>query len=210
MTKRVRLTPEVARENILQAAEKCLINHGVDGLRMTAVAEEANIVHSSILHHFGSAEGLKQALGKRLSIKLFEEVAQALSSADQTDTVYSVVERIFDALGPSGHANLLAWLVIAGPKRDNHLTRINETYGHLFGDMTILVQQNLSRIRQQPVRKREARFVVYHVLIAACGHGILGDTLRPTLGMHEQRNAYVRWLCDRIEQRATLPGDSDQ
>lgn len=202
MSKRTRLTPELARENILQAAETCLINHGVDGLRMTTVASEANIVHSSILHHFGSAEGLKQALGKRLSIKLFDEVAQALSNADQADTVFSVVSRIFEALGPSGHGNLLAWLVIAGPKSDNHLTRVHETYGHLFSDMVNLVHSNLERIRNKPVTTQEAQFVVYHVLVTACGQGILGDTLRPTLGIgttQKEQEEYVRWFCRVIE-----------
>ena len=201
MSKRTRLTPELARENILNAAEKCLIEHGVDGLRMTTVANEANIVHSSILHHFGSAEGLKQALGKRLSIRLFEEVSQALSDADQVDTVFSVVDRIFDALGPSGHANLLAWLVIAGPKRDNHLTRVHQTYGHLFTDMVNLVQQNLERIRERPVSEQEARFIVFHVLVTACGQGILGDSLRPTLGMGSHHGEYVRWFCNTIEDK---------
>ena len=200
MSKRTRLTPELARENILRAAETCLINHGVDGLRMTKVAHEANIVHSSILHHFGSAEGLKQALGKRLSIKLFDEVAEALSGADHTDTVFSVVNRIFEAMGPSGHGNLLAWLVIAGPKSDNHLTRVHHTYGHLFSDMVDLVHQNLERIRKQPVSLQEARFVVFHVLVTACGQGILSDTLRPTLGMSEPKNDYVRWFCETIER----------
>lgn len=199
MSKRTRLTPELARENILKAAETCLINHGVDGLRMTTVASEANIVHSSILHHFGSAEGLKQALGKRLSMKLFDEVAEALSSADQADTVFSVVNRIFYAMGSGGHGNLLAWLVIAGPKSDNHLTRVNEIYGHLFTDMIDLVQQNLQRIRQRDVSKKEAQFIVFHVLVSACGQGILGDTLRPTLGMGQSQNEYVRWFCDAIE-----------
>lgn len=201
MTKRTRLTPELARENILRAAEKCLIEHGVDGLRMTTVANEANIVHSSILHHFGSAEGLKQALGKRLSMRLFDEVSRALSQADQADTVFSVVDRIFDALGPSGYGNLLAWLVIAGPKSDNHLTRVQQTYGHLFNDMVELVQNNLERIRERPVDHREARFVVFHVLATACGQGILGDSLRPTLGIDRSQEEYVRWFCNAIESR---------
>ncbi len=200
MTKRTRLTPELARENILSAAEKCLIEHGVDGLRMTTVATEANIVHSSILHHFGSAEGLKQALGKRLSMRLFEEVSRALSNADQADTVFSVVDRIFDALGPSGHGNLLAWLVIAGPTSDNHLTRVHQTYGHLFTDMVDLVQQNLERIRERPMSRQEAQFVVFHVLVTACGQGILGDTLRPTLGIDGLQEDYVRWFCNLIER----------
>lgn len=207
MSKRTRLTPERARENILQAAETCLINQGVDGLRMTTVASEAHIVHSSILHHFGSAEGLKQALGKRLSMRLFEEVSEALSSADHADTVFSVVDRIFDAMGPSGQGNLLAWLAIAGPKSDNHLTRVNDVYGHLFADMVTLVHTNLERIREQPVDKQEAAFVVYHVLVTACGQGILGDSLRPTLGIDPAQEDYVRWFCHTIEGSKT-PGES--
>ena len=198
MNKRQRLAPEEARKRILAAAQKCLIEQGISGLRIANVASEANIVHSSILHHFGSAEGLKQALGKHLSIELFEEMTSALSSANTEDLAFSAIHKLFDALGPGGHANLIAWLLIAHPPSENHLAKAEDHYATLFGRIIELVKTNLTRIRDREVTTDEARFVVYLVLIAACGQGILGDTLRTTLGMDGKRETFLRWFADSI------------
>lgn len=200
MTKRQRLSSEEARRRILEAAQKCLIEQGIDGLRIANVAAEAKIVHSSILHHFGSADGLKQALGKQLSIQMFDEIASALSSADTEHMALEALHKLFDAFGPGGHANLIAWLVIAGPDHEHHLNRVQEEYAQLFANIVMLVQENLTRIRAQEVTADEARFVVFHVLIAACGFGIIGESVAATLGISDKQPEFLRWFADHIQR----------
>lgn len=198
MTKRIRLTSEQAREKILIAAEQCLVEHGVAGLKITTIAETAQIVHSSILHHFGSAEGLKQALGKRLTLQLLDEVKNSLSHADSEDTVYKMIGRMFDALGASGHANLLAWLVVQGPKTENLLARVQQTYGDHYLEVAERVQKALEHIRQSPVTLLEAKFVIYHVLITTCGQSMFGEPLRSSLGIENHKDEFLRWFANGI------------
>ena len=200
MNKRQRLNPDDARRNILLAAQKCLIEQGVDGLRIANVAAEAKIVHSSILHHFGSADGLRQALAKHLAESLFDDMTAALSAADTEDVVLKAIQELFEAQGPGGHANLSAWLLISGPKSDDHLHRIQEQYADLFESIIVLAQKNLTRIRGEHVALDEARFVVYLVLISACGQGILGKAVGRSLGIENKQEAFTRWLAKTIEK----------
>ena len=75
--KRRRRTPEAARREILDAAGRRLKNDGPDGLRLQTIASDLGISHSSILHHFGSRDGLLDAL----SVDAFEVLERDLKSA---------------------------------------------------------------------------------------------------------------------------------
>ncbi len=63
--KRIRRKPEDARALILDAAEKSMAAHGPAGIRLQDVAQQAGVSHPTILHHFGSREGLVRALNQR-------------------------------------------------------------------------------------------------------------------------------------------------
>jgi AcrR family transcriptional regulator len=63
--KRIRRTPEEARALILEAAEGTIAKTGPSGLRLQDVAKAAGVSHPTILHHFGSREGLVKALNLR-------------------------------------------------------------------------------------------------------------------------------------------------
>ncbi|MHB1205037.1 MAG: TetR/AcrR family transcriptional regulator [Rhodospirillaceae bacterium] len=63
--KRVRRSPEDAKRLILDAAEASMGADGPAGLRLQDVAKAAGVSHPTILHHFGSREGLVHALNAR-------------------------------------------------------------------------------------------------------------------------------------------------
>src|SRR5215469_991121 len=50
------------RSAILDAAEKRLINGGPDAIRLEKIAADVRVSHPAILHHFGSREGLVEAM----------------------------------------------------------------------------------------------------------------------------------------------------
>src|ERR1700761_1952547 len=86
-TKRIRRSPEEARARILDAAEGIMAKGGGPAsLRLQDVARLAGISHPTILHHFGSREGLVRALNlralERLSGSAVPELAEADSSTD--------------------------------------------------------------------------------------------------------------------------------
>ena len=57
---RIRRNPEEARALILAAAGKRLEEHGLRGLNIKDVADDSGIKHGTLLHHFGSAEGMRR------------------------------------------------------------------------------------------------------------------------------------------------------
>ena len=57
-----RRTAEETRAAILDAAERRLKASGPASIRLQDVAAEAGISHPAVLHHFGSREGLVQAV----------------------------------------------------------------------------------------------------------------------------------------------------
>ena len=63
--KRVRRRPEEAKALILDAAEASMKAGGPAALRLQDVARAAGVSHPTILHHFGSREGLVRALNLR-------------------------------------------------------------------------------------------------------------------------------------------------
>lgn len=57
---------EVAREAIMNAAERIFAEKGFGGARVDAIAEEAGYNKALIFHYFGDKEGLYQALIERM------------------------------------------------------------------------------------------------------------------------------------------------
>jgi AcrR family transcriptional regulator len=54
------------RTRILESSIKTLLTHGVTGLTLDAVAEEANISKGGLLHHFRSKDALVEAILRQL------------------------------------------------------------------------------------------------------------------------------------------------
>ena len=64
---RRRRSAQVARREILDAAQQRLSQGGPDAIRLQEIANDVAISHPTILHHFGSRDGLIRALDVRAS-----------------------------------------------------------------------------------------------------------------------------------------------
>lgn len=112
---RVRRTAEDARTAILDATERRLVERGPAGIRLQDVAADVGVSHPTILHHFGSRERLVQAVVKRRVQSMHEEVLVALVGAEQGEApALALFERLYAALGPGGHARVVAFLALDG------------------------------------------------------------------------------------------------
>ncbi|WP_454051207.1 TetR/AcrR family transcriptional regulator [Cellulomonas sp. Marseille-Q8402] len=60
--KRVRLSPEERREQIIEAATVLVARHGFYGVSLQDVAQAVGITQAGLLHHVGSKEGLLRLL----------------------------------------------------------------------------------------------------------------------------------------------------
>ena len=113
--KRTRRSPEDAKRLILDAAELALRDHGPAGLRLQDVASQAGVSHPTILHHFGSREGLVTAIVERIIDRVGTDVVMALEAATDHDLgPGALLERIYTTLQRTDHARLMSWLVLSG------------------------------------------------------------------------------------------------
>jgi AcrR family transcriptional regulator len=96
---RKRRTAEEARSAILDAAERALVAGGPAGIRLQEVAADVGVSHPTVLHHFGSREGLIEAVQ---------------SPKKGTDQVEALLDRVSDTMVNGGHARTFLWLALSG------------------------------------------------------------------------------------------------
>ena len=70
---RRRRTPEQARAAILEVARQRLGEHGLDGLNVVDVARDTGISHATLIHHFGTADGMRSALVSHMTSQLLRD-----------------------------------------------------------------------------------------------------------------------------------------
>jgi len=108
-----RRTAEGTRLAILDAAERRLIKIGPEGIRLQDIAADAGISHPAILHHFGSREGLVEALVVHGLSGLQAEILAGWPSRKVPD-IEGVLERFYRLAAGRGYARLLAALILSG------------------------------------------------------------------------------------------------
>ena len=185
---RLRRTPQVARELILSVASKRLAAFGLAGLNIADVAAESGISHATLLHHFGSAAGMQQALMLNMEDTLLRDIIAALSQPDP-DTA-AVCDRLFKTLATEGNARLLAWAAATAQEHDanDHHEALFETVVRSLAARTGAADDLLA-----------ARRIVLLVATSAIGFAI-AKHLPGAIGLsHTEAAAFPRWLTAFVE-----------
>lgn len=112
---RRRRTAEQARREILEAAERRLVVGGPEAIRLQDIAADVGVSHPAILHHFGSREGLVEALAAHGLERLQSEILAGWPSKRVPD-VEGVLDRMYRLAEQRGYARLLAWLILSRKK----------------------------------------------------------------------------------------------
>ena len=193
--KRVRRTPEEARRLILDAAEARLARTGPDGLRLQDIAADAGISHPSILHHFGSREGLVRALTRRAVDELKDKLFAALSV--EHPSTEAQLDQVFDAFR-NGLAQRLAWLATVDargehPEERQVLRQIADT----------VHARRQSAAPPGTVISREDTDAMMHLVAAAAfGDAMYGAHLRRSAGIApgpETDHRFRAWLAALLQ-----------
>ena len=172
---RIRRSPQAARENILAAAEAILIAAGPQNLKLAEVAKAAGVANASVLHHFGSIDGVQTALMTRMIEQLVARViAISAATPDPAQMAGVSAAALFDAFESRGVARLAAWLELTGESR--RLTLVRDAV------QTVVAV----RAQQQPSPAPELLedFILISLTLAL-GVGLFGPTLGVLLGRPE-------------------------
>ncbi|HUS29323.1 MAG TPA: helix-turn-helix domain-containing protein [Kofleriaceae bacterium] len=111
---RRRRTPEVARLELLDAAERLFNVERPDDVGLKDVAKEAGTSHALITHYFGTYAGLVEAVLQRRLLRLRETVATRLGSAGALERPDEMLAQLFSTLGDPVHVRLMKWVMASG------------------------------------------------------------------------------------------------
>ena len=95
-----------------------LIEQGPQAVTLKAVASQIGRTHANLLHHFGSAAELQQALAAYMANNICRAIADAvLANRAGTGTARQLVDLTFDAFGKEGGGQLASWMLLSGDER---------------------------------------------------------------------------------------------
>ncbi len=129
-----RLPPAESRLAALQAARALLIEAGPQGVTLKAVAARIERTHANVLHHFGSAAGLHQALAEHLTEGVCRAIGEAVAATRAgIGRPRDVVDLIFDSFGKEGGGALAGWMLASG--NEDALDPIVDTIHQLVDEL---------------------------------------------------------------------------
>ena len=195
---RRRRTRDEARAEILAAAAARLLDAGPDALRIQDVAADVGMSHPTLLHHFGSREGLLQATATHLMDRSSRRTLEAMRSLSDDPDLDEVLDRSLEAFGDPARTRALAWLALTGRLEDTerppwgpHLAAANAIRARLPGGDSLDARD-------------ETRSVLLLCFFAIFGMELLGDTVFPDVGLDDVGAARVdlrRFLASLLKAR---------
>ncbi|MGZ3457081.1 MAG: TetR/AcrR family transcriptional regulator, partial [Archangium sp.] len=167
---RRRRSPEQAKQEILDAAERLIAASGPDGVGLQQVAREAGVSHALVTHYFGTYDGLvREALVRRMGAAR-EEVLALLASPDWEPGRTPVLDVLFELLKDPALVRLMAWAALSGRGEVFDLMGSAGGLRQVVDGMMELRQQ--SGAKQPPAElRREVEFLVLLAFSACFGFG---------------------------------------
>jgi len=169
---RKRLSPEASRDAALDAARTLLVGEGPQAVTLKAVAARVGRTHANLLHHFGSARGLQQALSARMATGIVAEIKAAVLAARDGDRDPAEIVRLtFDAFDRGGAGALASWMILSGDEAalDPILSAIHDLVDELGEE---------DGLSARPIAEETLGLV-----LSALGDALLGAPMAKALGL---------------------------
>ena len=200
--RRKRATGEEARARILEAATDLLSKAGPEGLRLSVLARELGVSHQAILYHFGSREGLVEAVVHGALESLQSEMAGGLRVLDDHERgAGKLLERAFEVLVEQGYGRLLAWVALGKDDAD---------FGELPRQIELLAKLSQA-IRERdigPAEYRDTLFTIVMLTYTLLGASVFERGVMSASGLADDPSArrdFQEWLgklvVEHLERR---------
>lgn len=204
--KRVRRTAEEAKSMILDAAEKRLRELGPAGIKLQELAADVGVSHPAILHHFGSRDGLVEAVVRRALEVLRAQLLEEMRSQMRREVnIASILDAVFAIVAESGNARLIAWLILDGenPREETRMMRTLAEAAHVR-----MVSGGWTEGRK--FEFDDMMFTVMLVGAAAVGSGVVGEAMRYSMGVENDDTVeprFRRWFSTLISRYLAGQGE---
>ena len=195
--KRRRRAPEEAREEILNAAEAIILNEGPADLKFQSLADHADLAVSNVYHHFGGVLEIKRALAERVLADLARDLAEALDKLNSDDPISyaeNTLMEMYDILKSRRHAKLISWIILS-----TEVEAIKDFAAPLPA-LKMLIATKIAQHLPYEMANELAEKILYNVAITSIGEGLLGETIKSSLGMSADSAQGSDWLRDYWKQ----------
>ncbi len=191
MARKTHKSPEDAQNAILDAAEALMLEVGPAGLRISAVAKKAGMAHPNIIHHFGSRQGLINALADRVGAQATERVTQAITDALDApiEGRISAMTHVLDMAYPGDAGKAAVWLHLSGAESamKSNMERI------------VSLSHSLRQSIDPDAEMDKTSRLVLLVTLALVGEVVSGQGVKEALGFgHDDasRAHFRQWLTE--------------
>ena len=202
---RRRRTADEARTEILDAAQSRLDAGGPDAIRLQDIARDIGISHPTILHHFGSRNGLIGALDERAIRALTTDVGRMLADDGADIAGADLIERVAQTMDQQGLARLIAWWAM----RDSQRAATGEVDpATLVSEVSKLIHARSASpgLSTSPDDSLErVTFGVRLAVVAMFGDALIGDEMSQLEGSEREaeRHRFRAWLAELLLEGLT-------
>lgn len=141
---RRRRPPEVARQLLLDAAERVFAAEHPGDVGLKDVAREAGVSHALITHYFGTYAGLVEATLERRLAALRERIRDRLGEAGVLSRPDELLGVLFQALEDPVHLRLMKWLAASERPSAIHAFALQHK------GLALIARQVAAAIRPEP------------------------------------------------------------
>ncbi|MDX3885503.1 MULTISPECIES: TetR family transcriptional regulator [Sphingomonadales] len=166
---RPRLSAEDSRLAALEAARLLLIEQGPQAVTLKAVGARIGRTHANLLHHFGSAAGLQQALAASMADRITAQIGAVVlrARAGEADP-REIVDLTFDAFDKEGAGALASWMILSGDRA---------ALDPIVGAIHRLVDE------LGPHEDRPVHAITLALTLSALGDALMGEAMAEALGL---------------------------
>lgn len=175
---RRRRPPEIARQELLDAAERVFARFHPSHVGLKEVAHEAGVSHALITHYFGTYGGLVEAALERRLVGLRTRIAERLRDAGVLSRPEELIGLLFTALQDPVHLRLMKWLVAS--ERSVHAFALQQQ------GLALLANQIANALSPRPTREmvHALELIMLTAVAAAVGYAVNKHALAGAIGSH--------------------------
>lgn len=191
MARKTHRSSEHAKQAILDAAEAMMITVGPAGLRISAVAKSAGMAHPNIIHHFGSRDGLINAIAERVGVRATERITKAITEATKAkpEDRVKAMTHVLDVAYAGDQGKAAVWLHMSGAEssfKDNM-------------ESIVELSHSLRKSIDPNANLDNTERLVMLVTLALVGEVVSGDGVKDALGFNSNsgsRAHFRQWLAE--------------
>lgn len=202
---RRRRSPELARQEILDAAERVFAASQPDQVGLKEVAGEAGVSHALITHYFGTYAGLLEATLERRLRKTRELVLARLREPEVLGRPDELLEILFRTLQDPVHLRLMRWMLASERPAASRALGLQDR------GLAIIAEQVARSLAPEPSREllQHIEVTLLTAVSAAYGYALSKHALIAALGRqpsHELDDQVRETLAQMVlaHLRATL------